>query len=216
MARLFDDALSENLIITPAISTSPPFTMACWFNSNDDNAAQYLMSSGDVANEVNYYFLSAEGAVGGNIYVGIADGTASYAITTAGYSVNTWHHACGVFAADDDRAAFLDGGNKGTNSDSKTPTNLDNLSIGALYKQTPYGFMSGLIAEAAMWNIALTDDEVLILSKGYSPLFVHPQNLIAYWPLIRGLNDKVGGYNLTATGTVVSSHCRIILPSGPF
>ena len=43
--------------------------------------------------------------------------------------------------------------------------------------------MNGRLAEIAIWNAALTDDEVLSLSKGVSPLRVDPQNLVAYWPL---------------------------------
>lgn len=217
MARLFDDASNEYLIKTPAILTSVPITMACWFNSNDITVSQILMAISDDAADSDYHLLATLDNIAGNpLYIATARSSAAFAQTALGYSINTWHHACGIFAAVDDRRVYLDGGNKATNGDSRTPVSLDNTTIGILQQFTPFGHMSGLIAEAAIWNIALTDAEVLILANGYSPLFVHPQNLVAYWPLIRGLNDRVGGYNLTATGTIASPHCRIILPSGPF
>jgi len=73
------------------------------------------------------------------------------------------------------------------------------------------------LAEAGLWDAALTDAEVAILGVGYSPLFVRPQSLVAYWPLVRDAKDRVGGYDLTAGGgPVVAAHPRIIYPSPQF
>jgi hypothetical protein len=55
----------------------------------------------------------------------------------------------------------------------------------------------------------------LLLSLGYSPLFVRPQSLVAYWPLI-GRNspelELIGGQGGTLTGTTQAEHPRIIRP----
>ena len=51
-----------------------------------------------------------------------------------------------------------------------------------------------------------------MLARGYSPLFVRPQNLVAYWPLIRDEDqDRVGGYDMAAYNTPsVAAHPPII------
>ena len=84
---------------------------------------------------------------------------------------------------------------------------------------TRIGYFGGSICEVGYWDVALTDDEVLLLSRGFSPTFVRPANLIAYYPLLGRTSpeiDLVGGFNLTLTGTSVSDHPRILLPQSSF
>ena len=52
------------------------------------------------------------------------------------------------------------------------------------------------------------------LDAGYSPLFVRPQNLVFYAPLVREAVDIVGGVALTPTNSpTISVHPPIIYPS---
>ena len=78
--------------------------------------------------------------------------------------------------------------------------------------------MDGRIAEAAIWNVELTDAEVAILGKGFSPPFIRPESLVFYAPLIRDEDDdRVGGLSLTAYNTpTIASHPPIIYPAPPF
>ncbi len=41
--------------------------------------------------------------------------------------------------------------------------------------------IAGNIAHAAIWNVALTDAEVLELANGIIPTRIRPQSLISYW-----------------------------------
>jgi hypothetical protein len=166
-----------------------------------------------------YHNLIAHGNVAGDpIYVQSRDasGTSS-AVSTSGYSANTWHHACAVFGSGSDRRAFIDGGSKGTDSTSRAPTGLDRAAIGALARSLPTFHMSGHIAEAAIWNVALSDAEVALLARSYCPLFIRPEYLKAYWPLIREPDlDKVGRYNMTVYNSPgVMPHPPIIYPAVP-
>ena len=62
---------------------------------------------------------------------------------------------------------------------------------------------------------ALTDAEAAILAAGYSPLFVRPQSIRAYWPLIRGSADRVGGFALTEhNAPTVEDQSPVIYPYG--
>ena len=225
MARLFDNASSEYLSMGSAVLSGTPISMACWYNSDDATLQQVLMLVSDTAADDDYFAMTLMGDVAGDyIRARTKRSTTTGAITTAGYSVSTWEHACAVFASSTSRAIYINGGDKGTDATSKIPISLDTTAIGVAKQSSIAAYMSGLIAEAAIWNIALTDAEVLLLSGGYSPLFIHPQNLVAYWPLIResvgdgtgdGL-DIVGGNNLTATNTPVNGdHPRIIYPVSP-
>ena len=206
MARLFDDASSEYLEIASALGLSLPFTMATFFYTDDDTLNEALMWVGYKDWTDTFYSLHCGPLQNGLV----ADArktpmSTSFAVTTADYSANTWHHGCAVFAATNSRAAYLDGGNKGTDAtliDTITP---DRTSIGRCGDSTPGGYFSGSIAWPAIWNVALTDDEVAQLALGVCPLLIRPQNLVAFWPL-GGLygqkdTDPVGGLHMTAYNT---------------
>ncbi len=215
MARLFDDASNEYLLAsgTTLGISDYPFTMAAWFNS-DTAVKQTVIGFGD-ADAVAYHRLYLRDPSDLNVWAYSRNPThgGRFAVTSTQWSTATWHHACAVFTATNNRAVFLDGGGKGTNAVQCDFDAVDQTGIGANVDSSVGDKMSGSIAEVAVWNVALTDAEVAILAAGYSPLFVRPQNLVAYWPLIRGLTDPVGGYDMTASGTVVSVHPRIIRPA---
>ena len=225
MAREFDDGSSQYLLsgVQSIIvdNTDLPITMACWFKSDDAAAYQVLLAIVDYSSN-EYLLLAAAGSVVGDpIRVTAYDGvTTASAVSSTGYSAGTWHHACGIFSAANSRAAFIDGGSKGTNATNVAGVGpLDRFVIGArVYAGggTKDLFMSGAIAEAAIWKAALSDAEVAILAHGFSPLMMRPESLVTYWALIRDADiDRVGGYHLTANGgPTVSAHMpKLLYPS---
>lgn len=225
MARLFDDAQSEYLQVEPAVLSGTPLAMVCWFNIDFLDEYQYIMWLGnkDVANHC-HALLFRKIADELSAY-SIAGGTSVRATATASISANTWHHGCAIFVSVTDRRVLLDGGNKGTDATSRSPTGLNRLSFGARRSSAPDLYLSGKIAEAAIWDLskwpgATNSDKadnferiIPSLAAGFTP-DNYPLGLVAYWNLIRGLNDRIGGYNLTANGTVVAAHPRIISPAG--
>lgn len=233
MARLFDDASSEFLLYaaTPPV-VGAPFSMACWFNSNDQSANQCLMSLGDTDAQNTYnMFLRDPGDSTLAWYIDDTDdgGGSTTAESSIQWSANTLHHACVVEAAANSHAVFLDGGNKGTSATVRTPAGIDNVAVGAAkwLGRNPDLPMSGLIAEAAIWDIALSDAEVAQLALGYSPLMIRPDALVAYWPLggIYGVNsgnaangdiDIVGGFHMDPQNTpsVADHPTTLIYPRG--
>jgi len=148
------------------------------------------------------------------------------ALTSTGYSANTWYHTAGIWVSLEERHVYIEGGSKGSNYDAVgAMKNHDRTAIGMSRDSSVEAPMSGMIAEAAIYDLSdwpgATDSDkadnfekiLPSLAKGFTPLHF-PLGLKAYWPLIRGLNDRVGGYNLTASGTVVADHPRVILPQG--
>lgn len=199
MSRLFDDGSSEYLERDQAVIGTPPFAMVCLFNTNDMDVTQILMSITDKDVD-NQFFILQLSDVTNTILAGTQDALGGYwAYSTSNYSAGIWQHACGIWAATDDRRALLEGVNKGIETSFAAPLNLDRTSIGRLGRATPNEYMSGMIAEAAIYDLSqwpgATDSDkadnfekiLPSLAKGFSPLFF-PLGLKAYWPLIREAN----------------------------
>jgi hypothetical protein len=218
MARYFTQSSSQYLENGNAAVTAVPLTMACWFNSIDIASAQSLITIGSSGTS-DLVALRANGNVANDpvrLYT-IVGGAGISVSTTTGYSASTWHHACAVMVAPDDWFVLIDGDNKGSSSATRNLANLDTTTIGShMYSGARDYYMDGAIAEAAVWNAALSDAEAAVLAAGYSPLFVRPQNLIAYWPLIRDEDqDRVGGYDMTPAGepTIATHVPKVIYPA---
>lgn len=210
MSRLFSGA-GHLLQISTAVVTSYPSSACAWAKSSDLTLDQGLLWCGDVADNKEFACkISMEGA--GTIPIADycaakvrsnADGGAE-AKTSIAYTANNWHHIAGVFPSISSRSAYLDGGSKGTNTDTVTPVGVDTTDIGG---EDGAGSMIGDIAHVAVWNIALTDQEVASLAAGVSPLRMRRSALVAYWP-INGVSpevDIIGGLDMTVTGTSVSA-----------
>jgi hypothetical protein len=216
MSRSFNSLSSEYLEIDSTPVVAAPLTMACWGYITDTTANRCCMFVGDKDSGSDYWRLDFEGGAAGDPIAFISRGTGGNvnAETSTGFSSGQWHHACGIELSDSSRAVYIDGGSKGTESTTVTPENSDRVSIGRSGDSTPGAYFDGRIAEAALWNAALTDAEVASLAAGYSPLFIRPQSLVAYWPLIRDEDqDRIGGYDLTPFNTPsIASHSPIIYP----
>lgn len=227
MARLFDDAATEYLKTDTPPAISLPFAVSCWVNTNDTNADQAIFWYGDkdvvstehmiIHSSVTHLWQAASRVTGSGVQVAAASIQAT---------PNTWEHVVGIWVTTTDRRILLNGGNKGTNAGAANPAGLDRISIGVSGRVGLVNYMSGYIAEEAVYDLSIypgaTDSDkadyfeaniLPSLAKGFSPQF-YPSGLVAYWPLVRGINDKVGGYNMTAVGTVAAAHPKIIQPSG--
>lgn len=219
MSRLFDDALNQYLEYNGAILSGVPITFATWFWTVGLKN-QVMMAIADVGGAENSFSLRLRDPVDTDVIaITYQAGAWAYAKTSAKYTSPAWHHAIAVFAAVDDRRVYLDGGNKGTEATSRTPGAVAKTAIAVMPSDVYSLHMDGYLAEAAVWNIALTDGEAAILAKGFSPLFVHPQNLVAYWPLIGRLSpeiDMVGGYDMALNNApTLGGHARVIYPTTP-
>ncbi len=214
MARLFDDAASQYLEHAAAVVAAPPFTMACWFNTDDATVYQCLMAigaSGDGTNRHNLVALTnSEGR-----YLRMqtqAGASNSMANTTTTYTVGVWAHACGIVSAANARNVRCNGGGLGTDATNAAPTGVNVTRIGI---RAAGGLpMSGHIAFPCIWNAALTGDEVASLAYGLWPGLVPPESIVALWPLRGDATeiDIVGGYGLTVSGATVSDNPRIFMP----
>ena len=116
MARSFNPASSEYLEIDSALGLSTPFTMAAFFNTDDDTISEGLLWVGASAMPRDYFALHCLPSENGLIAQTRNDPSGAWATTTSDYGTDQWHHACGVWASTASRAVYLDGGSKGTNN----------------------------------------------------------------------------------------------------
>lgn len=218
MARSFD-AEGEALYVGSAVLSALPISMACWFNVDNITGRNTLMTI-DYSVTGNYRHLRmvANGFVASDPLQAIQLGaTASTNANAYSYSANVWQHGCAVFTSTTRRDIYLNGGTTGGNTNnSGAITPLDRTLIAA-WGFTAGGYNNtaiGSIAEAAIWDIALSSTDALLLSKGVSPLMVQPQNLVLYMPLVRDNDtDLIGGLTMTAVGTPgIADHPSIFYP----
>jgi hypothetical protein len=222
MARSFNGT-SQYAQYAGAVVTGYPFTLAAWVKPGVNGLENdFVLSLSDVSeNAVYQAIVLGGGTVGdeGKVLAVSRNTTLAAAKTSAAMSANTWNHAACVFSSATSRAAYLNGGNKGTETTNITfAAGIDTTVIGRLSRPTPAAYFHGSCAEAGVWAAALSDEEIAALAAGLSPLQVRPQSLVAYWPLFaRATNEEdwVGGNTLAVTGATAADHPRIIYPAWP-
>ena len=209
MARDFD-GIDDFLRVSSSAISAYPFTMAGWFNSDDVTSAQTIIQISEVAANGVYYRL----LLNATTLSADARNTSPKAAVSTGTPVNdTWHHACGVYTSNTSRDCYLDGGDKGSNIVSVTfNANTDTMTIGRLDRDEPIQEFSGPLAEAAIWNVALSLGEIEALADGYSPLLIRPSALVYHPNLIRDIFDHLGNA-ISVTGTTVVAHTQIRYPA---
>lgn len=214
MGRNFN--AGDNLESATTVATTVPMTFSCWFRASA-NATGSLVNVSNPSAVRTYFSLEVRST--GEIRSLARNGTAyNPASTTANYSTGQWHHAAVRFISDSERHVYLDGGNKGSNSVSVTPSGVDLISLGILKTSAgDFDLFSGDLAEVAIWNAALSEDEILSLSQGFSPLTLANQigSLKVYQDLIRDTNRPGIGPAVANNGsTAANDHPPIIYPSG--
>jgi hypothetical protein len=216
MARNFVRSSVQYAVYAGAPVTNWPLTIAVWHKHATTGTTQFVWSLSDFSGSRGIDLMRHSGGTvraqaygngGTTVESGVAPGTA-------------WVHTTFVGTNDTSRALYVNG----TKVSDSTSVDLDSggtlaeqFWLGDAYWGTTHN-MDGDEAEVAIWSAALTDDEVNALQKGFSPLLIRPQSLVAYWPLSgndsperdRGKN----GYNLTLTnGPTKADHPRIYYPS---
>lgn len=218
MARDFNG--TTQYLSGSAVLSGPPLTMACWFYSTSAAGNQTLISLGTAGQNNHRFTMLAAGNVASDpIQAVTRDTAASTASSSTGYSANAWQHACAVFAATNDRRAYVNGGSEGTETTSRTATGMNSTYLGVQQNATIGNYMIGRIAEAAVWNVALNASEIAALALGVSPLRIRPGNLVAYWPVFGEGSpepDYVGGFHLTLNNAPTQADHAPVMPAFAF
>lgn len=214
---------NQSLETSSAPTNNDTVTICAWFNTSNltQNSSMVCLTDKDSSTD-EYYLSLLSGEVRA---VKKSGGSTNGVITTTSYSANTWHHGAATFEFTGGSSvalvAYLDGGGKGSDISSGRPTiaNFDNATIGSLNRVTDILHYTGDLAEVAMWDVILPDEEIAILAQGFSPLLLthRLKNLVLYKPIIRELNGFGLGPSLTNNNSAtVVDHTRVIYPTMSF
>ncbi len=211
-------------VVTPPV-VATPLTLVSWFNPNTltpaASATMVVLDNSAAAANRNSFLLYMD--TSGHPVAQAADGTATQSSGNGATAanLNAWNHAAAVFNGTTQLFSYLNGalGGSNTGGSVRVPSSLDSITIGASWDTGPAVTrpFTGDLAEAAVYNIALSAAEILALSKGLSPLKMRPEALVAYWPLVGNNspenNLKSNAVTMSIVGSLSkSAHPRVILP----
>lgn len=170
---------ADHLDLATSFPAGPPLTLAAWVKRNAIGVAHQAVNLGLTGDFNNRYSISASAADAVN--ANEKDTVSSGALSTVLINDTNWHLWTGVFVSHSSRSAFADGGGKNTVSGARTGPNTPTvIRLGG----DPSGAngLNGLIAHVAIWDIDLSDSEVLQLLTS-DPRLIQPTHLLHYWPL---------------------------------
>jgi hypothetical protein len=199
---------TTGLTLASAPITAVPLTMSCAFFPTLDAAEQMLMAIANNATDTDYFALTARLDDAGDPLEAQTRSTAAgfeFLETTNSITLNAWNIGVGVWRTTTDRSIYLNGltGSADGTTDI-TPASLNRFAIARNPRSSDNQNLTGRIAEAAMWNVALDTAEVAALCKGVSPRLIRPQSLVGYWPCFANdaseLDRSENANNLTLAG----------------
>ncbi len=220
MARLFDDAASDDLQVSQVDVSALPVSMACWVRPDAVPTNSHIALSFRRNNEPRGCDLSLNSTSNSAVARTAGGASISGSSITSAWSLNTWGHFGGVFPSATSRTVYFDGSAGGENTETQDPfggSAPDRTTVGMRVQGAEGENFSGDIAEAAIWSAALTAEEFAALAAGTSPLSIRPDALVNYYPIIGRHSpeiDLVGGNNLTVNGAAASDHPRMFYPAG--
>jgi hypothetical protein len=197
--------------------TGAPFTMVVFARIVSIASKQVCMGLNSGSESQMYRFRNQ---TGGTMLFQAYDGSFGTAETSTAMVNDVWVHVAGVETSSSSRAVYLDGGGKGTNTTSKTPSGIVRTDLASAAGSDDY---VGSLGGFALWNAALTDDEVLQLANGFAPSLIRPAALRIYLPLF-GNGDPAHEQNVyhtfeqfsqTGTPTHATHPPKMIYPVGP-
>lgn len=196
MARSFSSGSSQYLQYADCPVNDFPVSWAIWWYPTDqdtDSEVFYLghdtWASLGVREDASSDFRSR---------LRLRDGSGHYYTWGPIITEGTWVHLAGRLTSTSDTDLFTDGDkDEGSHGWSGGLGDWDRVAVGRLSWSTPTNYSDGNAAYAAVWNAGLADDEFEALAHGYCPLGIRPASLLHFWPLFRGAQDWVGGWDFT-------------------
>lgn len=165
-------------------------TISAWIKADAFAAFARIVSKW--AGSSGQYLLALNGTPSGFIFrVAGASDLAGYAALPA---VGAWAHVAGRKNGVTATSAqmFLNGAaDVAGTSTSAIPDTANDFRVGTDQNLASPSF-DGAVAEVCVWNVALTDAEILALARGANPFLVRPAGIGGYFPLW-GANGAAAG-----------------------
>jgi len=212
MAYGFTAASNQSLNTTSTPVSGVPVTLACWVKCDTLPSVQSCIFGIGVNTTANSTYITLE-LQGNNrpqaVHRSVTTGTSS--ATTGSIVAGQWFHVCGVFETNSLRTLYWNGVASTANTNNITPFTATRIQIARRPNTNATGasFLTGNVAEAAVWNAALTQPEIASLAQGMTCDKIRPQNLAFYAPLVRDLIDAKGLTITNNNSATVANHPRV-------
>ena len=205
MSLDFPGAVTDYGEVGSAVVSPTLLTFSCWASFDSLSGNQTLMGVYHTSSTGNAAYLST---VGSAISIYSADGAFSGSQSSSGVlSTGEWCHVLGVVRSASNRQIYLDGTSAAAaNTASRTPSvNVTGIGVYRSGASLTAG-INGKLADVAVYDVALADDEIAALASGVRPSKVRPGSLVEYWPMngadYVGKSWVSGGSDFTETGTL--------------
>jgi hypothetical protein len=219
MARFIEFSLSQNLNIDACPISALPVTLVCFVKpiaSTTNGVAIGLYNSASARLRIDLQ-VRATGAVRGIVDDGT---TVVFPTTTVTGSTGSWLHAALVSSSTTSHRVYINGGNSAldTTSVPNSFASLNRIRLGMGGNTGGGARINAHLAEAAVWNVALNDQEIAALAAGTNPKLIRPENLVFYAPLYGDASPEpnltIGGstYNLTLTNSPITKEHAPVSP----
>lgn len=210
MAVDFDS--TNGLKLTSAAIDRTPCTIVAFFKATGDQGAAFPLALVHDNGDRGSFELTISGTSGSRRVGAIAKWgfLTRQAFSSTSYDPTTWHHGAAVFPDNDHCTAYIDGV-AGAQATFTLPSlgGFADRTLVALNPSTSVadliiGGYAGCIAQVAMWDIALGDDDILDLATGVKLPSDIPDNLVLYLPLVdaaTAANNEAGtDFSVYGTG----------------
>lgn len=229
MARFFNSSDHTSKAVISGISSIAaivyPFTIAAWFrpigSAMGGSVSDFIFasdySSGGTANRHFGIFID-DGSSALNAFITNEFGDYDIiAPTGSNIRDGNWHTAAIVGRSSTDRTYFADASSQNSTLD-RGRSNTGSLAADEIIFGTYLGGHGGKshVAEACIWNVALTNNELAAYRAGVRPTLIRPASLVFYLPLtgIASPEPEFSGSrnNATLSGTpVLANHPPVSL-----
>jgi hypothetical protein len=207
---------SLNVINIPhssSLNLSGAMSFSFWLNSTDVNAHQVIMNKATGGTSNSYILqLSPGNDTKNKIWLNCGGLTQISQLSNPVITANNqWYHVTVVY--DLQKVSFYINGqltNTYSPLTSSTPTNTNPLTIGRDGDASNSTSFKGKLDDIAIYNRALTQEEVTSLYSGSTtsnvPAYVPSNGLVGWWPFNGNANDESGnGYNGTVNGATLTT-----------
>lgn len=215
MALLMTSTSQEVYASASTGAIGAAWTLSAWNKKDAGSAIQSNNIDETLATGMHMNWLND-----GRVSVGIGDGTTLRHGSVTGVTSNTttqFHHFCVVFdgnlSGDANRLKCYVNGSQQTISWEATgvPATSPNFPVFRFNRSIrDTNIRSGVYAEGALWDVALTAAEITSLSKGFKPHRIRPNNMLWYVPMIRAAHSVSGAAFTSAGSPAQSSHPRMV------
>ncbi len=186
MARLYNGTNMRSFTNGTPV-TAAPLTLAIWCYPTSLSGLRCML---DINQESGAGLENFSIGIDGNTdtaWCEAGDGAETYVNSTTTLALNTWFHVAGVYASATSRTVYLNGGGSATSTVDRTPDGVSQINVGVYGRGNDgtgnFNFFAGRLAWASIWDVALSETEVIALAGGVLPLTIRPTNLVYCAPL---------------------------------